>query len=80
MNLVFQPEPLPDSPAFERHFSVAEISKAWSLSEDTVRRLFDPEPGIIVIAALKRRGKRAYRTIRIPQSIAERVYHRLQAA
>ena len=76
----FDNSDFPTSPALEPHFTVATLAKAWSISEDTVRRLFSEEPGVVVIAAPKRRGRRQYKTIRIPQSVAERVYARLRTA
>jgi len=33
-------------PVLERHFSVEELAGIWSLSADTVRRLFEREPGV----------------------------------
>jgi len=33
--------------ANERHYSVMEIAKLWALSEKTVRRIFEREPGVI---------------------------------
>ena len=65
-----------DSP-FERHFSVDELAKCWGMSDDFVRRLFEHEPGVIVFFK-HRPGKRTYRVIRVPQSVAERVHHRMQ--
>jgi hypothetical protein len=60
----------------ERHLSVAELSSLWNLSEDTIRDLFLPEPGVIVIQNPRRRI-RIHRTLRIPESVAERVHKRL---
>ncbi len=34
-------------PAFEKHYSVLEVAKLWSLSENTVRRMFMGEPGVV---------------------------------
>lgn len=65
-------------PALERHFTVAEISKRWFFSENTIRRLFSQEPGVIKIARPHTRSKRGYTSIRIPERIAERVHRRLQ--
>jgi len=31
--------------AFERHYTVAQLSKLWIFSESTIRRLFIKEPG-----------------------------------
>jgi hypothetical protein len=61
----------------ERHFSPAEIGTMWNLSEDAVRRLFEKEPGVLVLAN-SNPGKRRYRTLRIPESVVERV-HRKQS-
>ena len=59
----------------ERHFSVAELAERWNLSPDTIRKLFENEPGVLVLGeSLTRRGKRRYTTLRIPESVAARVY------
>ena len=50
----------------ERHFTPDELSEIWSLSADTVRRLFEREPGVLIIERSKSRARR-YRTLRIPQ-------------
>jgi hypothetical protein len=64
------------SAAFERHYSPAELAALWNLSEDAVRRLFEKEPGVFVLAQPKP-GKRSYRTLRIPESVAQRVHRKL---
>ena len=56
----------------ERHYTVTEIAELWRVSTDTVRRLFEDEPGVIVISNSKP-GKRPRRTLRIPQSVADRL-------
>jgi hypothetical protein len=61
----------------ERHYTVAELSELWSLSPDVVRRLFEREPGVFVIGDQGTRSKRRYTTLRIPQSVVERVHRRL---
>ena len=60
--------------AFERHFSVAEVANMWNLSPDAVRRLFRNEPGVLILGEANPRAKRRYLTIRIPQSVLERVH------
>lgn len=60
---------------YERNLSVHQVALRHNLSEDTIRRLFLQEPGVIVIARQKPR-KRIYRTIRIPESVVERVFSR----
>jgi hypothetical protein len=64
------------STAMEHHYSPDELAKLWNLSTDTVRRLFEREPGVLVIEQAKTRARR-YRTLRIPESIAARVHRRL---
>jgi len=66
------------SRATERHFSVAEIAELWGLSPSAVRKMFQHEPGVLAIGEPRpkfgrRRGKV---TLRIPQSVLERVYRR----
>ena len=61
----------------ERHFSPAQLAEQWSLSEDTVRRIFEREPGVLIFENPERISSRRRRTIRIPESVAERVYRRL---
>ena len=63
--------------ATERHFSTEELGQLWNLSHDTVRRLFEREPGVLVIERARSRNARRYRTLRIPESVAERVHRRL---
>lgn len=63
--------------AFEKHYTVKDIGKMWHLSETVVRKLFRDEPGVIRIDAPERRFKRGYCSLRIPESIAERVHARL---
>jgi hypothetical protein len=62
----------------ERHFTVAELSKRWFFSENTIRRLFSQEPGVVRVARPQTRSKRGYTSMRIPERIAERVHRRLQ--
>jgi hypothetical protein len=64
--------------ALERHYSVSELSKLWFFSENTIRRLFSREPGVIKIARQPTRVKRGYTSLRIPERIAQRVHRRLQ--
>lgn len=60
-----------------RHYSPAGLGQLWGLSADTIRRLFEREPGVLQIAN-PRRGRRAYTTLRIPESVAERVHRKLE--
>ena len=60
----------------ERHFSVKELAEMWRLSPAAIRRLFRAEPGVVRFGADRRGHKRDYVTLRIPVSVAERVYRR----
>ena len=61
-----------------QHYTVGEIASLWRLSVDTIRRLFEGEPDVLVIEAQKPRfGRRRYSTLRIPQFVVERVHRRL---
>ena len=64
--------------ALERHYTVSDLSKLWFFSENTIRRLFCHEPGVIKIARQPTRIKRGYTSLRIPESVAQRVHKRLQ--
>jgi hypothetical protein len=61
---------------FERHYSVDELAELWGVSDDFVRRLFVNEPGVVVFFKY-RPGRRTYRTVRVPESVAQRVHRRL---
>jgi hypothetical protein len=62
-----------------RHYSPAEIAELWNLSPDCVRKVFENEPGVLVIGnAQPKRGKRSYTTLRIPQTVLDRVHRRLR--
>lgn len=67
-------------PGLERHYTVSELSKLWYFSENTIRRLFVKEPGVIKLARQSSKTKRGYTSLRIPASIAQRVLRRLQGA
>jgi hypothetical protein len=66
-----------DTPALERHFSVQQIAEMWNLCENSIRELFKNEPGVVQIERSRSRWKRGYSTLRIPQSVLERVHRRM---
>ena len=70
-------DPAPLARFQERHYAVAEIAELWNLSLDVVRKLFEREPGVLVLGDHGSRSKRRYTTLRIPQSVVERVHRRL---
>jgi hypothetical protein len=63
--------------AFEEQFTPKELAAMWKFSEDTIRRWFQDEPGVLKIGDANPRGKRGYVTLRIPRSVAVRAYERL---
>ena len=58
------------------YLTVIEVAERLKVNEETVRRLFLNEPGVLVIA-FPRRGRRIYRTLRIPESVFHRVLTRM---
>jgi DeoR/GlpR family transcriptional regulator of sugar metabolism len=56
----------------ERHYSVQELATSWNVSPDTIRRAFRDEPEVVKIYR-QRSGVRVHITLRIPQSVVERV-------
>jgi methylphosphotriester-DNA--protein-cysteine methyltransferase len=63
----------------EKHFTPADLAKAWGISPQTIRELFKNEEGVLKIGSKGTRTRRAYKTLRIPESVAERVHTRLSA-
>lgn len=61
----------------EKHYSVNELAILWNLSKQTIRRLFQDEPDVVRIGDTDVRRKRAYVTLRIPESVVRRVHQRL---
>jgi AraC-like DNA-binding protein len=64
--------------SFERHYSIHEISELWGLSQRTLRRIFEREPGVVELSNHRSRLKRTYVTRRIPESVLRRVHRKLQ--
>lgn len=64
-------------PEYEMHYTCHELSEKWGLGESTIRKMFRDEPGVLHLAHIRRRGKRDYVSIRIPGSVAARVYARV---
>jgi len=62
---------------FERHYTPQELAELWRLDRSTIRRIFQDEPGVLIYGKEKRcDGRRDYVTLRIPESVARRVYER----
>lgn len=67
-----------DHAAFERHYTVNEVARMWSLSRRTILRLFDKEAGVVVIGHTGNERRQPYRTMRIPESVMQRIYNRMR--
>jgi hypothetical protein len=63
----------------ERHFAPQELADLWNVSVQTIREIFEREEGVLKIGRDGSRTRRRYKTLRIPESVAERVHTRLSA-
>ncbi len=59
----------------ELYLTVAEVAERLKVNEETVRRLFLNEPGVVILC-FPRKGRRTYRTLRIPDPVFRRVLTR----
>jgi predicted DNA-binding transcriptional regulator AlpA len=57
--------------------SVAEVATLTGFSRQTVSRMFEDEPGVLVINRPEKMNKRPYRSIRIPRHVYVRVVHKI---
>ena len=61
--------------AYEKQYTVEELAAMWKLHRKTIVRMFENEPGVLKIKGPGERGSNSNRkTLRIPQSVMERVY------
>lgn len=58
----------------EQHLTPRELAQGWGLSDDTIRRWFEDEPGVLKGGVDGSRGRRRKIFLRIPVSVAQRVY------
>ncbi len=63
----------------EKHYTPQELAKLWELSVQTIREIFKNEDGVLKIGSNGTRTRRRYKTLRIPESVVERVHTRLSA-
>lgn len=61
----------------ETPYTVAEVAGMTGFSPQTITRLFEREPGVLIINREHTERKRRYRSIRIPRAVYERVVRRL---
>ena len=65
------PLPIPVDP----HFSPQFFAELWGISVSTVVRWFQDLEGVLRVSLPSKNGKRARIELRIPFSLAMRVYH-----
>jgi hypothetical protein len=66
--------------AFERHYTVQEVSELWHLDAKMVRKIFANEPGVVSLGSDEGRYRRAYKTLRIPESVMLIVHRKMRKA
>ena len=59
---------------FGKVYTPRELAEIWQLSENSIRRLFQDEPGVFTLGNPNPKRKRGYTTLRIPACVAERVW------
>ena len=62
-------QPLP-----EPHYSPRVLAEVWGISESTVLRWFQDLEGVLKLGEESNTGRRVRREIRIPRSLAQRIY------
>jgi hypothetical protein len=60
----------------EAALKVSQVAELMGFSQPTVIRLFENEPGTIIVKRPETLHKRGYRSIRIPPAVYERVVRR----
>lgn len=59
----------------EKAYTVDEVAEMMGFHQDTVTKLFEDEPGVIVLERPGKMNKRRYRSIRITGAVYQRVYN-----
>jgi hypothetical protein len=59
---------------FERHYTPEELAQLWHVSANTVRCWCEESGGVLAIDRPEQMHKRGYKTMRIPESTAIRIY------
>lgn len=59
---------------FGKVYTPKELAVEWKLSVNSVRRLFQDEPGVFILGDCNPRGKRGYCTMRISEATALKVW------
>lgn len=64
-------------PRDEPHFTPEELATSRKVHPNTIRKIFVDEPGVLRLGHPASRKRRQYFTLRIPASVAERVFKRM---
>ena len=65
-------------PADDTPYTVQEVAALTGFSRDTITRLFENEPGVLILNRPTKNRKRRYRSIRIPRAVYERVVREMR--
>jgi len=65
---------------FEQHYTPSELAKVLRVHPCTIRRRFLDEPGVLRLGSPGHAGRKQRLVLRIPRSVAERVYRQLASA
>lgn len=66
-----------DDIQIKKAFSILEIARMLGFDRDTITKLFENEPGVIILNRPTTMNKRRYRTMRVPHHVYERVIRRM---
>lgn len=73
----------PSGRSGEQHFTPEELAPLWGVHANTIRNLFAREADVIRIGRREdepgRKGRRKYVSMKIPQTVVERVHKKLTA-
>jgi len=61
------------------HYSVDQVAEMWNMGRDAVSAIFRNEEGTLKLVRPGNKYKRAYTTLRIPESVLCLVYARMTA-
>jgi len=70
MNRILPAEPI----VIDQHFTPQFYAELWGMSVSTVTRWFQDEPGVLKLSNSAKNGKRSRVELRIPFSLAMRIY------
>ena len=65
---------------FEQHYTPDELAKVLRVHPCTIRRRFLDEPGVVRLGSPGDASRRQRVVLRIPHSVAERVYRQLASS